>query len=208
MSRRRGRRDSSGFRVRHPALFVSVLSVIGAFAIVFVALSLLNGSSGQHNKEHPDYPYSVQMFVDQGHQHFPVGEVKNGYYNSNPPTSGDHAAVPATWGVHDEAVPKEQAVHNMEHGGVVVWYNCDSGGQPLDANGCAALKNQLMAVVKPDVDDGMFIVMTPYSEMDSRIALTAWQYLDTFDNFDAARVRAFIASFECRSGPEATAFCR
>ncbi len=47
--------------------------------------------------------------------------------------------------------------------------------------------------------------MTPYTLMDSRIALTAWGYLDTFEEFDEARVRAFIETFECNFDPEG--FC-
>jgi hypothetical protein len=38
--------------------------------------------------------------------------------------------------------------------------------------------------------------------MDNRIALTAWQNLDAFDEFDKTRIEAFIASFECNFDPE------
>ena len=99
-------------------------------------------------------------------------------------------------------VPVESAVHNLEHGGVVIWYNCQGGPQPLDEAACDQLVRQLTDVVDPRLDDGMYIVLTPYSDMDNRIALTAWQYLDAFDEFDAERIEAFIASFECKFDPE------
>ena len=46
-------------------------------------------------------------------------------YNSIPPTSGTHWAVPAEWGIYDEPVPNERQVHNLEHGGVMIQYNTD-----------------------------------------------------------------------------------
>ena len=35
-----------------------------------------------------------------------------------------------------------------------------------------------------------------HKDMGSRIALTAWQRLDKFDDFDAQRIRAFIERYE------------
>ncbi len=187
--------------MRHPALWAGTLAIIGALAVAFLVLSLRGGGSGDRGKDNPPYSYAVQMFEDIGRTHFPVGQTYD-QYNSNPPTSGPHAAAPAAWGVHDEAVAKEQAVHNMEHGGVVVWYNCNGGETPLTTEGCAQLRDRLAAIVRSALDDGLFILMTPYAEMENQIALTAWQYLDAFDQFDEAHVRAFIASFECKFNPE------
>jgi hypothetical protein len=102
-------------------------------------------------------------------------------------------------------VPKENALHNMEHGGVIVWYNCEAGDAPLARVDCDHLRDQLTAVIQPVVDAGKFVLMTAFSDMKHRIALTAWQTLDAFDGFDASRVQAFIASFECEFNPEG--FC-
>jgi hypothetical protein len=44
-------------------------------------------------------------------------------YNSSPPTSGPHSPQFAQNRVYDTPVPKEQLVHSMEHGAVIVWYN-------------------------------------------------------------------------------------
>jgi hypothetical protein len=46
-------------------------------------------------------------------------------YTSNPPTSGPHASSPAQFKVLDNPAPKENLLHSMEHGAVVVWYNTD-----------------------------------------------------------------------------------
>ena len=96
------------------------------------------------------------------------------------------------------------AVHNMEHGQVVVWYNCNAP-QPLNADACNTLKQSLAAVVTEASNRGKRVVMTPYPAMDYRIALTAWQFLDGFDEFDAQRVRTFIDTFYCHTNLEG--FC-
>lgn len=149
----------------------------------------------------PEYPYTVQTFEDQGNAHLEPGETYD-QYNSNPPTSGPHAPKPADWGVHDERVPKEALVHNMEHGGVVIWYDCSAGAAPLDEAQCRELRDQLAAVAERNSEDGKRVAMVPYAGMDHRIALTAWRTLDAFDQFDGERVQAFIDSFDRRFNPE------
>ncbi len=152
-----------------------------------------------------NYPYPVQRFdeVQPGHQHLAAGQTFDSY-NSNPPTSGPHAPAPVPWGVFDVAIAKETAVHNMEHAAVVVWYNCNAGPASggLTAGQCAMLRNDLEGLVLPLLSAGRKVVMTPYPSMDHRIALTAWQYLDAFDEFDAQRVKTFIATFECHTDVE------
>ena len=183
---------------------------VGVAVIVVVAavLSLLGGGSGVDTEAAPvsAYPYPVQMFPPDpaGRNHFPPGQTYDDY-NSNPPTSGPHASVPAPPGISDLPVPKETAVHNMEHGQVVVWYNCGGGPQPLGEAGCSELRDELGVIVTEANEGGKRVLMTPYADMGERIALTAWQFLDAFDDFDAQRLRTFIDTFYCHTNLEG--FC-
>ena len=43
-------------------------------------------------------------------------------YDSFPPTSGPHYPEWVTWGTYGKPVPEIAAVHNLEHGGVIVQY--------------------------------------------------------------------------------------
>ena len=163
------------------------------------ALALLVLACGGDSK--PEFPYPVETFDDLGREHLAVGQEYDSY-DSEPPTTGPHAPQPATWGVHDESLPKEVPVHNMEHGGVVIWYNCSAGEASLDEGQCRELRDSLSGLTETAIAEGKQMLMTPYADMDHRIALTAWRTMFTLDQFDGQRVQAFIESYERRFNPE------
>src|SRR5437763_896218 len=62
-------------------------------------------------------------------------------YQSNPPASGAHWPMWQTpWGAYPGGLPRERWVHNLEHGGIVLLYNCPSGCDELIAQ-LTALRN-------------------------------------------------------------------
>ena len=116
-------------------------------------------------------------------------------YNSNPPTSGPHSSTPMPFKVLDNPAPKENLIHNMEHGGVVVWYNSD------DAN----VIKQLADAVNGELDRRRLVVMSKYTEMEpDTIAVTSWTRLDKFSvsDFNKKRVTDFIEENSKRFNPE------
>lgn len=211
MSRRRARARSAAAerRARRRSFLAVAAVIVGVLVVAVLLLTLLDGGRDLDTEAAPveGYPYPVQMLPpDPGARaHFPPGQTYNDY-NSSPPTSGPHTATTAPQGVSDIPVPKEMAVHNMEHGDVVVWYNCSGGPQPLGDAACTDLRNQLAAVVTDAIEGEKGVLMTPYDGMDQRIALTAWQFLDAFEEFDAERVRTFIDTFYCHTNLEG--FCQ
>ena len=83
-------------------------------------------------------------------------------YPDPPPVGGDHDPCWAPWGVHSEAVPPRNWVHNLEHGGVVFLYNCPDGcSADLEAFAALARANQRT-------------LLTPYADLPARFALVAW----------------------------------
>jgi hypothetical protein len=197
--------NSETGRSRRRLAFGGIAAIVALSAVAIACGGGGGGNSSSLPTAAPvaNYPYPVQRFdeVQPGHQHLAPGQTFDGY-NSNPPTSGPHAPVPAAWGISDVAITKESAVHDMEHAGVVVWYNCNAGQIRLTTDQCAKLRSDLAGVVQPLLSAGKKVVMTPYAGMEHRIALTAWQYLDTFDDFDATRVKTFISTFECHTDVE------
>ena len=132
-----------------------------------------------------------RQFPDQGQQHIALGQP-HAPYNSNPPTSGPHLPEPATWGIHEQPLPDEQLVHNLEHGGVVITYNCSSG--------CPELVEQLKGLVG-GYRAKVLLAPRPNKDVPNRVTMTAWTWLDAFDDFDAGRIRGFIEAHKDR-GPE------
>jgi len=120
---------------------------------------------------------------DMGHDHIPSLTTPHVAYNSDPPTSGPHVREVAKWGVYDEPVPKEIQVHNLEHGGVVIQYNCE----------CPELIQKLMAIARRYQREP--VILAPYPWMDHRIALTAWTKIDKFNEFDEERIIRFIEAY-------------
>lgn len=102
---------------------------------------------------------------------------------------------PVPWGVYEKPFPAESVVHNMEHAGVVVWYNTTNQD----------VISRLKALVTQNLTDGKFIVMMPYPNMDSEtIGLTAWGRRDKFalSDYSDQRAQRFIDKLECRFDPE------
>lgn len=66
------------------------------------------------------------VLPDEGHSHVLNGEVV--CYNINPPASGGHyssaGVAPLAPGFYDASIPPEVWVHNLEHGTVILLYDC------------------------------------------------------------------------------------
>lgn len=104
-------------------------------------------------------------------------------YNSNPPSSGPHTPYIARWGVHTIPIPPETQVHNLEDGGVLLQFSCETP--------CPDLVKDLEKV-SPLHER---VIVAPYPLMEHRIALTAWERIDVMDAFDEARITAFIEAY-------------
>lgn len=111
-------------------------------------------------------------------------------YNSDPPTSGDHYPTTARWGISDVEVPDELAVHNLEHGGIIIQYDCPDG--------CPEVVQQLTEIVSPYP---VKLILAPRANMEHMIALTAWNRLLTMDELNVEQVQAFIDAY-IDKGPE------
>lgn len=111
-----------------------------------------------------------------------------GQYNSDPPTSGLHYAEEANVGFYDENIytyPAGYLVHNLEHGYVIFWYNCNL----LDESACSELKSQIRSVM--DELGGTKLIAYPWNSIDVPLVLTSWGRLQRFETFDAEQAKAF-----------------
>src|SRR5574337_1184611 len=113
----------------------------GGAALLFVAM--IGYLVWKQAQPIPAIPRTGEDVPIQGANHIPVGQPHEPY-NSNPPTSGPHYATPAEAGFYDAAPPDEQLVHDLEHGYVIIWYNCSQ----LSDSQCSQLKSQIRVVME------------------------------------------------------------
>ncbi len=121
-------------------------------------------------------------------------------FRSRPPTSGTHYSTwLQTFGFMNPAPPTGNWVHNLEHGAIVILYNCPQG--------CADLEQQLQELY-PNLPLGRNArrgmpraIIIPYADMDRKIAVVAWGWLLELDEFDQDQIIKFYESRLDR-GPE------
>jgi len=124
---------------------------------------------------------------DEGRTH--VAEGSPITYKNTPPSSGPHFPSPKPWGVYDQPVEPGYFVHNMEHGGVVVLYDCPSGC----ADVVSALQNAYNTFPKDKYGE-VKMVVSPYSGLPNgaKVAALAWDYRLLFTNdFDVQKLLGF-----------------
>jgi len=133
---------------------------------------------------------------DEGSAHVPAGQRVS--YRTNPPTSGAHwgqPAGPVPWGIKDAELPAEAVVHNLEHGGVVIWHKGLTTDERADLEGVVrALRSQGYNK----------IIVMPYAGLqDAKVGLTAWTWLHKLEEYDEAQVIQFVrARYEPAEAPE------
>jgi len=148
-------------------------------------------------------PATVQFGVetsvaDEGRTHVPEGTTVQ--YEANPPASGPHWPTPAAPGFYDNALPPERWVHNLEHGYMVVLFDC---GGACDS----VLTAQLQALVQQAPSSEKYgyakIVITPYSGLPSgaQICAVAWDVQMCLERFDSVAILDFYGR-HLDQGPE------
>jgi len=84
-------------------------------------------------------------------------------YDSKPPTSGQHYAVPAEDGAYEDPPDVKELVHTLEHGRVIIWFK-----ESLPAEQRAALKAYY------DDDTYQVVLVPDTTGMKYAVAATAW----------------------------------
>jgi hypothetical protein len=175
MNRRLAAAGGGGLDAR--LLLIGGALVIGAVIVVVVVL-FAGGGGGRIGERQ----------VDQGGGHIADGSI-GGPYSSVPATSGQHWNTPANWGVYTAANPaiQSQVIHNLEHGGIVIWYQPDQ----LSADDVTTLTNY----AEQQIRSAKFkVILSPWTGQDfgHPIAVTAWDWLLYLDSADTSQIRAFL----------------
>lgn len=131
----------------------------------------------------PD-PFGDTCLPIEGDQHVATGSTVN--YRDNPPASGAHysesGVAPIDVGFYPDPVPPEVWVHNLEHGDIVILFDCPG---TCDPGFLQDLQSFFNSVVSQN------IVITRYPGLPSPIMAVAWQVQRNFDSYNAVDLKAF-----------------
>jgi hypothetical protein len=130
--------------------------------------------------------------------HIPVCSPIN--YDSNPPTSGPHYPIWAAYQTYTEPVPRGFYVHDLEHGGIVIAYNCPSGCDP-DLAQLASFLDARPADSTCTAPVKFRVVVTPDPLLPTPFAAAAWGWALTSQCFDFAALGPFMDA-HYRMAPE------
>jgi hypothetical protein len=150
-------------RTRLILLAVAALGFVGlAATVLFLAFGGGGGDVAQVVRDAGGTFRTVKSPPHKGdHSDVPTltAKVK---WNTDPPSNGAHYAGIGIWDFYDEPVNPRMVVHNLEHGGVAIWWGSDVPQQTIDR------------MREWYADDPNSIIGTPYPKLGDKVALTAW----------------------------------
>jgi Protein of unknown function (DUF3105) len=109
--------------------------------------------------------------------------------NSVPRSSGPHSNQTIIYGAYSEEVPELNAVHNLEHGAVIIYFGPQVPQSTID---------EINAFYNEDPNG---LIVSKHSKLGDEIALVSWTHVARGKNFDADVTRKFIDAFGFK-GPE------
>ncbi len=113
-------------------------------------------------------------------------------YETNPPTGGPHYAIWADYRTYDMPVPWGYLVHDLEHGGVVLTYNCPSG--------CPDVLSAYQSIITAHgadpacPDGGARFIVVPDPTLDVPVAAVSWEHLYKATCLDMPSLQTFVES--------------
>ena len=191
--RREGSRRAQSARERRAAaqqrsrgkgsIYAIVGAVLIAAAIAVFALTRAGGG---------EVGYAVELLPASHNPPYVWIQEIDAVPGRIPPTSGHHYDLPHQgWGFLGEPLVPERVLHNMEHGGVVYWY------QPDDPELAGAV-NRLVRET-----GARCVVAGSYSDMAYNVAATVWGRVLPLEEFDSEQLLEFTNAYRGTQGPEA-----
>lgn len=146
------------------------------------ALALVSCEGEADRKEEDPAAVTPSACAPEGEKMHPpmasrahVNSIRGIRYDSNPPSSGPHCPAPGRYGVYETSDPLRRCnwIHNLEHGAIVLLYNCPQGCPDVVADLLDVMKQ---AGADPDCGASKRLVLTPDPELDVPVAAAAWGY--------------------------------
>ena len=146
----------------------------------------------------------IASHPDQGANHTVVCDAVT--YGSRPPSSGTHYPVWPAYKTYPAPIPWGFLVHGLEHGGLVVVYNCPAGCASEVAAAQAWIDAlPLESSAEACAGDPPRVILAPDPTLDVRWAASAWTWTLRACAFDPTMFQTF---FDAHYGHGLEAVCR
>jgi len=124
-------------------------------------------------------------------------------YSSNPPSSGPHYNTWANFQELTHPVDDGYLVHSLEHGAVLLLYQCPEAGAACDAlvASLRAIRDAILADPLCDPALRVRIILAPRAANDVAVAAAAWGHTYRADCVDPVTLTGFILANYAK-GPE------
>lgn len=170
--------------VRDNLIFILIIAVIAVGAVIF-AVQAKRSNTGL-TKSQIKTIEGVKEFGKLDNKHIDG----QGTYAQSPPAGGNHNPV---WiacdaKTYDQELPKEMAVHSLEHGAVWITY-------------LPSLEKSKIDVLKEKAKASGATFSSPYGEQNSPIVLTAWSRQLEVQDVNDPRIDQFMVKY--RKSPDA-----
>jgi hypothetical protein len=190
VSRARGSRKAAPVKKPFPTGFVAGSAVLVLFLGYIIFYAVQHQGIGDHSSR--EYAESQISGIHSTFQHYSrnhvEGPVNYPGQSNTPPVGGKHNAVPQSCQAYNAPIANEHAVHSLEHGAVWITYNPDK------------LSAKDIAVLKADLEDNPFRMLSPYPGLKKPISLQAWGEQVFVDKVTDKRIKRFLELFT--SGPQ------
>jgi uncharacterized protein DUF3105 len=112
-----------------------------------------------------------------------LAECSDIRYATSPPVFGDHYPVWAAYQTYDFAVPLGYLVHDLEHGAMVIFYDCPDGCDDEVASAQAFI-DALPDDPRCGADVRLQVILVPRPGLGSRWAASTWGHSLNADCLD------------------------
>lgn len=169
-----------------------VLAGAGVVALAIVLGVLLLGGGSDPEQRLADAGCKLTSAPGLEGRHIPPTTKPK--WNTDPPTTGDHASETVVWGSYRDPVSLRSLGHNLEHGGVYILYGKDVS----DAD--------VAKIEEFYASDPNGLVVAPLPRLGKTVALGAWYVaeggpavgegkLARCDGFDEGAATTFVDAF-------------
>jgi hypothetical protein len=172
-------------------ILYSIITIVAIAAALYFGVELLRQA---------DEAKAGDKVETQPANHIPAC-VPN--YTTTPPTSGCHQPNWDSWGIHTSPIANDLQVHNLEHGGVIVQYRQAVTGVSDE------YIDDLTSFVNDLRKESRYckLILAPYPTLEPTIAITAWGWIQTLEDFDEEIIKKFVDDHIGNEGPEFSASC-